>query len=62
MFFQLLKKQFFWDLYLLLEPSLIHPLIQHQHQAKFFISLIRLTLVLDLIAKHIKGEKDLKFF
>ena len=28
----------------------------------FFISLIRLTLVLDLTAKQINGEKDLKFF
>ena len=28
----------------------------------FFISRIKFTLVLDLIAKQIKGEKDLKFF
>ena len=28
----------------------------------FLISLIKLTLVLDLTAKQINGEKDLKFF
>ena len=28
----------------------------------FLISLIRFTLVLDLIAKHISGENDLKLF